>query len=351
MRIAITDASYKHALALATYLKHPKIELFGINPVPFKFASLYQKHYHTQLTGELEEIVQKHSFDLVIPVGNSSVETLSRINYPNAVLPPARALEIALSKTKTVRFAESLGCSVPKTFALKCAPELPYPVVVKGSWEAGKNVVFYAHNALELEYAYKQALEDPTQKNTPPLIQEYVKGVGLGFFAYYQNGELMRFYMHRRLREYPVSGGSATAAETFFHKEAFLEGKKLLDALQWNGPCMVEYKYDQETGNFKLMEINPKLWGSLELGLKAGLNFGEYLIASLKKERLTPCLYPNYPQIRFFWPYDGDILGMLERKDFSAMLSYCKGGYSTNSSTLGFRLSCLKLARSLKRPA
>lgn len=355
MRVAITDATYKHALALAVYLKRfdSKIEITGINPIEPKFSQLYKKHYSHLLYGSLKELLEQKPFDLVIPVGNSSVETLSLMEYPNAVLPKKASLKVALSKLETVRFAEKIGLAVPKTLAPLCESDLdeitlPYPLVVKGSQEAGKNVVFYANNHNELKTAFRKALLDPSQNGNPPIVQEYVKGTGLGFFAFYQKGELKRFYMHRRLREYPLSGGSATAAETYFHKEAFLQGKKLLDALQWNGPCMVEYKFDQETGRFTLMEINPKFWGSLELGLKAGINFGEYLINTIKNESLSYCWQPAYPHVQFFWPFDGDLIGIAEKKDFKSLMCYLKGGYSTNRKTLGSLLGLLRLAQGVK---
>ena len=41
--------------------------------------------------------------------------------------------------------------------------------------------------------------------------------------------------------------------------------EKLLDSLNWNGPAMVEFKLDQNLNEYKLIEINPKLWGSLDL--------------------------------------------------------------------------------------
>ena len=50
---------------------------------------------------------------------------------------------------------------------------------------------------------------------------------------------------------------------------------------------MVEFKKDNETGVFNLMEINAKFWGSLDLALVCGANFPQMLIDdALRKEAI-----------------------------------------------------------------
>ena len=83
--------------------------------------------------------------------------------------------------------------------------------------------------------------------------------------------------MHERVRELPVSGGISTSARSYYERKLLEEGKRVLDNLNWHGPAMVEYKREQDTGEFKLIEINPKFWGSLELCLSAGMNFPLHL--------------------------------------------------------------------------
>lgn len=67
--------------------------------------------------------------------------------------------------------------------------------------------------------------------------------------------------MHKRMREYPITGGSSTAAESMYDPELRDLGLTLLKALDWHGVAMVEFKKDSRDGKYKLMEINPKFWG------------------------------------------------------------------------------------------
>ena len=44
-------------------------------------------------------------------------------------------------------------------------------------------------------------------------------------------------------------------------------------ALNWKGIAMVEWKVDPRDGRPKLMEVNPRFWGSLELAVRSGVDF------------------------------------------------------------------------------
>jgi predicted ATP-grasp superfamily ATP-dependent carboligase len=51
---------------------------------------------------------------------------------------------------------------------------------------------------------------------------------------------------------------------------------RLLRRLNWEGPAMVEYRYDRATGSAVLMEVNGRYWGSLPLSIAAGVEFPYY---------------------------------------------------------------------------
>ena len=57
------------------------------------------------------------------------------------------------------------------------------------------------------------------------LIQEYIQGSGFGFFAIYENGNLKEFFMHKRIRENPITGGSSVCAKSIYEPKLFRYGK------------------------------------------------------------------------------------------------------------------------------
>ncbi len=52
-----------------------------------------------------------------------------------------------------------------------------------------------------------------------------------------------------------------------------------LNALGWQGVGMFEYRWDASNGEFYLMELNGRFWGSLHLALFAGVDFPALLVA------------------------------------------------------------------------
>ena len=156
--------------------------------------------------------------------------------------------------------------------------------------------------------------------------------------------------MHQRIREFPVSGGASTAAKTIYHAQAFEYGKKLLDHLKWHGPAMVEFKYDPHTEKLALMEINPKFWGSTELGLAAGVNFGELLVRARRGESIAPDYSADsYQRLSFYWPFEGDLAALWQTKDWQGLKQYWEEPYYTNAKANGFLLNCFRLLELLKR--
>jgi predicted ATP-grasp superfamily ATP-dependent carboligase len=127
-----------------------------------------------------------------------------------------------------------------------------------------------------------------------PLIQAQVVGRGVGVNTVWQDGKPLAWFSHRRLRELDPRGGRSTAAESIACDERMVESaRRMLDALAWHGVAMVEFKWDEATDTFALLEINGRFWGSLPLALAAGVDFPYYLYQIAVGD--TPEPPPSYP--------------------------------------------------------
>jgi predicted ATP-grasp superfamily ATP-dependent carboligase len=101
-----------------------------------------------------------------------------------------------------------------------------------------------------------------------------LEGEGRGVFLLIWDGELKAAFCHRRLREKPPWGGVSVYCESVPLDQNLLEKSfALLKALDWQGVAMVEFKVDRSDGQAKLMEVNGRFWGSLQLAIDAGINF------------------------------------------------------------------------------
>lgn len=110
-----------------------------------------------------------------------------------------------------------------------------------------------------------------------PICQEYVNTPHeYGFFALYDRGEPIATFQHRQRRGYSYAGGPSAFRESVDIPALSEAGLSLLDELDWHGLAMVEFLRDEETGEFKLMEINPRFWSSLPFTVQAGVDFPYY---------------------------------------------------------------------------
>ncbi len=331
-RVLILDADHKNTLAIVRHLGKTKkfiLDVAGHNKNSLSFYSKYtNKKIITsnpytasdKFYNELIDILTKTSYLTLIPVSFKSFQICSKnkkeiSTKTHLTIADYKHIEIASSKIKTYEVAKKLGVPYPEITKIKSKKDIEllnieYPVVIKAPYEAGKNIVEYAFNKQELIKKYFKIYNENNFKDELPFIQKYIVGEGAGFFAYYKNGKCINYFMHKRIREYPVTGGASTAAESYYNKEIFEYGKKILDYLDWNGVAMVEFKRDNTTGVYNLMEINAKFWGSLDLALVSGVNFPLMLIYDALKE---PIPRMEYKRQKFQWILNGEIFHILEK--------------------------------------
>ncbi len=256
----------------------------------------------------LQEHLTSTYYDLVIPVTERSLVPLSAQRYrfgdTRFAMADADSLNRVLDKAETFTLAESLGVSVPRSVYLsdisqvaELGAALTYPVVVKPSrsvsaaaGEAGysKRSVSYANNAAALHTQCEQTL-----RHSPVILQSYFQGIGAGIELIASDGQILYSFQHIRLHEVPLTGGGSSFRVSAPIEPVLLQAaEKLIGALRWTGVAMVEFKWDPESGQYCLMEINGRLWGSLPLAVAAGADFPAMLAELHLKGTLGD--YPPY---------------------------------------------------------
>jgi predicted ATP-grasp superfamily ATP-dependent carboligase len=332
--VLLTDGSQKNTLAAVRTLgkKGLEVGVIDISPLAQSFYSRYCSNRFLlnpyfdnpqRYVSGIRRILSKERYDVLLPIGWHANYAIAKYQMLlekqcNLAIASIDSIEIAANKDKTMQYAERIGVNIPKTFYPRdeyeineIARECKFPLVIKGSIGAGS--VRYPQNREELVKDFQEL------RHTRPIVQDYVKGTGFGFFGLYDHGSCQAFFMHQRLREYPTSGGPSTMARSVYSHELEKQGKLLLDALQWHGVAMVEYKRDIRTGKFVLMEINPKFWGSLELAIKSGVDF-PYLAYLLAKEEKIEPVKKYATNVIFRWPFPADLLGSRESRKISRFI-------------------------------
>lgn len=313
MKVLVTDAHFRHALAAIRNLGKRGIDVVAASErrLAQGFFSRYASEsvvYPSPLDAgaflsSLIDVVRSRSVDVVLPVGDVVTSVLSRhadeLRREVAIaVPDPDVLAVAEDKERVTSFARANGVPVPRVYEPHELVER-FPVVVKA--RKGSGNVRYANSPSELANA-----RGPGQT-----VQEWIDGEAFGFFALFDHGRECALFMHRRIREFPVTGGMSTVAESVFDPALREVGLRLLRALRWHGVAMAEFKKDTRDGQYKLIEVNPKFWGSLDLAIAAGVEFPWLTTKVALGEPFAP-VYEYEVGVRFRWVFD-DLMHALAR--------------------------------------
>ncbi|MDP4091950.1 MAG: ATP-grasp domain-containing protein [Bacillota bacterium] len=305
-RALITDVHYRMGLAAVRSLGRRSIPVTAVefNNIPQKsvlgFYSRYtddKKIVPNALENQMEFVnsiikiaeeqqnTAANHMDkpVLIPVGLDSLMAVSRYDkllepYYDFVVPPLESIEIANDTEKLLEVAEKIGVPYPESTTLAenetvehLSQRIGYPVVIK--YRKGELLKLSAGKRYRIIHDQKtfiEAFKEMHAIQKYPLVQRYVSGTGFGVSVVFdRRGEPLEIFCHKRLREYPATGGPSCFCESVWDDRLVDYAVKLLKALNWRGVAMVEFKGDLDY-EVCLMEINPRFWGSLPLSIASG---------------------------------------------------------------------------------
>ncbi len=283
--------------------------------------------------------IKKNQYDCLFPMEEETLLLLAKYHsqiseHAYLLIPDLKKIEFVRDKGNLMRFAEAHGIPIPKTFhifppfqkegisgALSLSARgreegegvspssIPIPAVIKPRISSGSFGIIYVKKREDLRSSYQNVHE----RYPFPLIQEWIPDGGgtFGLSALFDEASNVKAaFVHKKLRMYPVQGGPSTLAEGVEHPQIMERGLSLLKSLNWVGVGMVEFKVDPRDGIPKLMEVNPRFWGSLQLAIVSGVDFPFLILKMAKGECFEPVLRYTVGK-RFRWLLLGDILHFL----------------------------------------
>jgi protein-tyrosine-phosphatase/predicted ATP-grasp superfamily ATP-dependent carboligase len=238
----------------------------------------------TDFEAWLREQDKLRNYTLIVPATEASLLGLRQLdeNDPlrrKAVIPGDEALDVALDKEKTWRLAHQLGVPTPAGVLFSTLSEIGraqnFPLVLKPTHS--KVMVDGVLRTLAVAVVKNESERQEQLRRwlpvTPVQEQEYISGRGVGVEFLFNRGKKVWHFAHERVHEYPLTGGASSYRRSIDPPQAMLhDAENLLTVLNWHGVAMVEFKMNAN-GQHWLMEINPRLWGSLALSIDSGVDF------------------------------------------------------------------------------
>jgi len=284
----------EHALSLAAVrsLGKKNIETTVVSQYK-KTLSFRSKYCHNKIVTDIypDFLHELSENDLVIPTDENIMIELAknRSNYKcSLAFPEYSILELALNKKMLLDRAEELSIPCPITMfaqdSIDCRDALDkiaFPVVVKPIRSGGGIGISFVDSCTQLE----EIVEKSIQQFGPLLIQEKIPYHERYSVAIIMNKDqdMKSCCVLQALRMYPVETGPATIVESVNRPDLINLGCILLQSMNFYGVAEIEFVIDQRSNTPKLMEINPRLWGSLQGAINAGVDF-PFLLYSLFRD-------------------------------------------------------------------
>lgn len=248
------------------------------------FHSKYCKNIHVT-NSDLNFFLKLSKDDILYPMDETLMCQISKNKKKitcSLAFPEYPTLEKVVNKSRLILHALEHDIPCPKTFFItrsedieKISTMLEYPVVLRPNTGCGGKGITFVNSLHELHAIKKGFFND----HGPYMIQEKIPfrnkyTVGVLCNA---DSKVRRICVIKEIRNYPVDTGPACYVETVNYPELVNISVKLMESLNYFGIADIDFLVDERSGEPKLMEINPRFWGSLQVAINAGVDFPSLL--------------------------------------------------------------------------
>lgn len=236
---------------------------------------------------QLIRLAREYDRPTILPIGAKTTALLaanreSLREHCDFVITDEQTLERVNDKERVRLAANEIGIPTPRTYEHGEKPT-GYPVIIKPRCgEAFGLKASDRYRIVRKPEEYERVYAELSRYGGSPLVQELISGEGRGVSVLMNEGGIaVSAICHRRIREYPTSGGPSACCESFYDESLVRAAEKLLSHMNFVGIAMVEFK-----GEY-LLEVNPRIWGSFPMTYYAGSGFSCDYVRLARGEKLA----------------------------------------------------------------
>lgn len=268
----------------------------------------HQAYSESQWLESISDLIKLKKYQIVIPCDERAIFPLSTLktelfNDVKIAIPNKQVLENLFDKNKTRIIAQKLGVPVAKgvyqtlnndDFS-NLLKEVALPFVIKPTESFTTNNLS-RRNKVEIiknEQEYNTYLKNVCDTDKF-LVEQYFTGVGEGLSLFAVKGDVKFAFAHKRVHEPRSGGGSSYRVSISIDPEILKACEKICKETQYDGVGMFEFKRNFESGEWILIEVNARFWGSLPLAIYSGIDFPMHYANYLLREQVPSELSTNY---------------------------------------------------------
>ncbi len=271
------------------------------NPMRFSryvHKFLYYNDASTDLfwINTIDAFVEKYKIDIILPVFETGIKRIiehqGALTYQGklCLLPHLKDFIIAGNKGQLYLHLKKYGINCPDSIIVcpQQSPEiidLDFPVIVKpvAGYGGGMGVAILKNREELLQYYKNHNYICDT------IIQQFIKGYDVSCNVLCKAGNI-KAYSSQRGRYFSKSELSPQTGFDFINDQAlYKQTESLMQSLNWSGVANIDWRYDENDKQFKVIEINTRFWLNTDASAMAGVNFPYlYCLMSLNKHYKNP---------------------------------------------------------------
>jgi predicted ATP-grasp superfamily ATP-dependent carboligase len=307
------ESSFAHNVAHCL-ARRPNVALHVVSTsrsVPLRYSRLRSSFIVSEARSDAErlqalpELVARTGADVLLAVDGASVRFVSE-HYgclkrlaAIAPVPETGTFDAVNDKGRLAELAAKLGVPHPPTICIAGSErpgdrvlQLPFPVLLKPCHGGnGANIRSFEEPA-ELSRFLRDGQGPPGRS----IVQSYVPGYDIDCNVLCERGTLLAYTIQKGFIPASHPFGPPGGVDFLADEQTLEVVKAFVAGTQWTGVAHIDLRYDQREKRTKLIEVNPRYWGSLLGSLEAGVNFPYFACQAALNAPFPP---PRYNFVRF----------------------------------------------------
>ena len=289
--------AFKKAGCFVSVLCNSKLDIANVSRFPDeKIVGICDRNREKDTEEQIRSLLKTGKYDVVVPCVDFSAAILSKnkeefSKYAKIASNDWEVYKIAADKEKTMAVCMENGIPAPFTVtdvkSLKDIADsgIKFPIALKPKTGYGAIGFKKINSFEELEEVFEENKDSVSRYVFQEFIPQTKFQYECAMFVDNEN-EIKTGVVFSKNRWFPVEGGSSTLNITVDRADIIESCGKLLKKINWRGAADIDLIDDPRDGKAKIMEINPRVSGSVKIVFESGVDQALQMLQLLNGDKV-----------------------------------------------------------------